>query len=877
MGNPMSGVMSRYLEFLRKYAFVLFVLLVVLCYGGIQSIRSLEIETDWSRLFPYPEDADSITLLSRINTMLGATFIFESETDEPVNSRISALDEIVHLIDASDLFGPLFYKYESVSQLSVMPEVSAVFLTAADSETLARNLTPDAIAAQVRENVRLLFSPAGSLVRRMIIQDPFQLNTKALANLQLRVGYHINDGYMISDDHRRLVVIGIPPTNDTQMQKDWLDRLVVLMRELREKAHQHHIRCRMPGGMFLRAELLESVRHDLVKTIVLSLCLVMGLFLFMYRKSIKAIICILFPLACAILLTFTVYAWFNSSIDMITAMSAAMLIGLGVDFGIHLLSRYASTEGSIVSRLHMALRGTGRGVISSALTTSIAFFSILVTGMKSFYMLGITAGIGILLCGVSFFFVFPVCVFLFKPYSSLDLRINPAPLPLGTAATTESPIVICSSRCPQRQVGATWSPKRSHAYMFLALCIIVAPFLMARLHFESDFKMFLPEESHVLKDMKAMQSGNSANETDGLVMQITSRGYPADSALLTALQQHYPDAVWRSPFSVLPSFEDYQAARERFQNVSKELGVTSESTKQTLQQAYHESGLKYDRSLDHYIDGIFGAMGSGTMGQRLYALPIVQPYFIGGEVMDRSRDVIGRTAPPTETVSLQPGGDVQFDENAVGRVSDTARVEGVSFVALAVHADGRAWSREEINGIKDIVDECDASASFMSGALMMEKVGKKAIPESILAAVVSLVLISIILWVHFRRWRYILLALVPLTFGLILMFSVMGLFHISINYFNITVIPLIFGLGIDDGIHFIQSALEYGGGREALRRVARPVCYTTLTTCLGFGSLVTVAFRGIQYMGITVIIGLCATMVITLFVLPGLCANAPGK
>ena len=59
-----------------------------------------------------------------------------------------------------------------------------------------------------------------------------------------------------------------------------------------------------------------------------------------------------------------------------------ILIGLGIDFGIHVLERYKEERQSgadIQLSLHNTLQGTGRGNFSGAITTAMAFGAMVLT------------------------------------------------------------------------------------------------------------------------------------------------------------------------------------------------------------------------------------------------------------------------------------------------------------------------------------------------------------------------------------------------------------------------------------------------------------------------------------------------------------------
>jgi predicted RND superfamily exporter protein len=136
-------------------------------------------------------------------------------------------------------------------------------------------------------------------------------------------------------------------------------------------------------------------------------------------------------------------------------------------------------------------------------------------------------------------------------------------------------------------------------------------------------------------------------------------------------------------------------------------------------------------------------------------------------------------------------------------------------------------------------------------------------------AILSVVLL---LYFHFRRWRVVLLALVPLSAGITWMLGLTSLLGWKINYLNGLVIPMIVGIGIDDGIHIIHRYLEDSRYdiHRAVQYTGRAVAMTSFTTMVGFGSLVIAQYRALSSMGWIIILGIGSCLLTSLFLLPPL-------
>ncbi|MCZ7626561.1 MAG: MMPL family transporter [Candidatus Methylomirabilis sp.] len=70
-------------------------------------------------------------------------------------------------------------------------------------------------------------------------------------------------------------------------------------------------------------------------------------------------------------------------LNMMSMVLAPMLIGIGIDYGIHLVARYEEERGTghpIREALERAFEGAGPGILHAALTTSVGLFTLVLTG-----------------------------------------------------------------------------------------------------------------------------------------------------------------------------------------------------------------------------------------------------------------------------------------------------------------------------------------------------------------------------------------------------------------------------------------------------------------------------------------------------------------
>ncbi len=116
-------------------------------------------------------------------------------------------------------------------------------------------------------------------------------------------------------------------------------------------------------------------QKDTTKASIVALVLCALIFIYGYNETgrpIKATVCLLFGLA----YTFAFATLTVGHLNILTITFLPMLIGLAIDFGVHLITRYEEElrhGKSEAEALTKAMVFTGQGIFTGALTTAGAF------------------------------------------------------------------------------------------------------------------------------------------------------------------------------------------------------------------------------------------------------------------------------------------------------------------------------------------------------------------------------------------------------------------------------------------------------------------------------------------------------------------------
>jgi hypothetical protein len=144
------------------------------------------------------------------------------------------------------------------------------------------------------------------------------------------------------------------------------------------------------------------------------------------------------------------------------------------------------------------------------------------------------------------------------------------------------------------------------------------------------------------------------------------------------------------------------------------------------------------------------------------------------------------------------------------------------------------------------------------------------------AGLYALVVVVILAFLAFRSVQPTVLAMVPLTVGALWTLGLMALSQAPLNVANLLFLPLVMGIGIDNGIYIVHRFWTGRGMAEPpvplARSTGRAVTLSSLTTLVGFGSLMLSSHRGIHSLGLLVALGVGSVLLASLTVLPSLLA-----
>jgi len=174
--------------------------------------------------------------------------------------------------------------------------------------------------------------------------------------------------------------------------------------------------------------------------------------------------------------------------------------------------------------------------------------------------------------------------------------------------------------------------------------------------------------------------------------------------------------------------------------------------------------------------------------------------------------------------------------------------------------------------IRDIPAPSGHVYHAISSSIIFANVLSLMIKDSSKAIAMSFIIVFILLFFDFKSFKTAAITMIPLIGGVCVMLGTMTILGMSFNFFNMIVLPVIFGIGIDNSVHFFHRYQEenYDDMEKVLSTTGGAIIMTTLTTAAGFFGMCFAHHKGLFSIGTSASIGMLACLMATIIFFPAL-------
>jgi len=823
----------------RRYRTV-FAVSALLVAASVALCLQLSFDTDILNLLPHKEPAvkayiESLEDFGSGTFLLIAVRIPEGAVPEPYETftdelaarlaRVPELKSVEHRIgDPEELLRSFFPK-------------SVLFLDAEGRRELAARLSDDGVRRRVSELRRQLLTPQGLAVKQLAKLDPLGLAQIFLGRVESSRGTLQVDwtsGYYLSRDHRMLLILAEPARPPQNLK--WNERMIGAIKQAVASTQADWSRIAGPGGPpkpevafggphLMALSETSLIRYDMVINIATSAIGVLLLFLFAFRR-LGALVYALVPLICGLLLTFGFAKLVAGSLNMATSVVAALLIGLGIDYVIVSYGRYVEERrrGESIETALLAMSGhSGSAVLMGALTTTATFYAFTFTDFIGLRQMGLFTGTGILFCAAAVFLLLPAMLAWSEDHHQ---RRRSEPNLFLHSFGSHLLIRFCL--------------RHRRTAVLLGLAITAAAFILAsRLRFDESMRTMRPQ-------------GNPSHDVTAEVGQKFGSGF---SSMVLLLSGDSPEQVVE-----LAAKAAVRARRLVNEGVLYGFSGVTSLIPPPEQQRTVLGWLEQERNGALDLTRIRATFASAAAGEGLRIEPFDQGFELLGQAISLSQPIGVRDFSGSKQTQL-------LLDRFLKKTHHGWRG------AVYLYPAGNRWRREAPPQALDLARSLGPKAVLTGTNVINQTVRREVLQDAWVAGIVGYIAVAILLWIDFRTLRHTVMALVPLTIGILWMMGSMVLWGIQMNLLNIFVTTMIIGIGVDYGIYVLHRYLEVRDLSDeefesGLQETGKAVVAAACSTIVGFGSIALSHYPGLISTGKVATLGALCTSLVAVTLLP---------
>lgn len=627
------------------------------------------------------------------------------------------------------------------------------------------------------------------------------------------------------------------------------DRRSFLVAEVRAIAEQFrtHAEIFVGGVPMIAADMIDFVRADLVTfgaAIVGIMVLVLGLIFRDWRWVVTPIVNCVVTAA----LMLGILAFFDWRMTVISSNFVAVLLIVTLSLSVHLVVRYRELE-QVKPGLTVRERAAESARLMvvpcgyTALTTVVAFASLIVAGIQPVIDFGLMMTAGIMVAFVTTFLLLPAMM------AVLPAPSQRAPMAMDSGMTVHF---------------AGWVDRYGAAVLWVTLLLLIAVVVgVSRLKVENRFIDYFKESTEIYQGMELLDARLGGTIPLDIILYPPapdSSGVAGDVAMSANADSLDQGAVEGEGFEEDP-FADDLFSDDPFEG--GDMFAADDSAAPSFW--FSTTGR---RLLDLAHDRVEARPETGKVLSLSTAFEVMDGLY-GAPLGAIELALVENSMPEdVQTTLVRPYFYPEGDEARISvRAKETSRELQRDRFLRELHAE-----------LVETLGIAPERIQFTSLLVLYNNVLQSLFKSQILTLGAVFLAIGLMFWVVFRSLSLALLALAPNVLAAGLVLGVMGLLSIPLDIMTITIAAIVVGIGVDDCIHYIHRfRVEFavdGHYKKAMVRshasIGRAMYYTTLTVMVGFSLLTLSNFTPSLYFGLLTDLAMVAAVAGALLLLPKL-------
>ncbi len=616
----------------------------------------------------------------------------------------------------------------------------------------------------------------------------------------------------------------------------------------------------LTGEPVLEQDEMAQSQKDTTKASIVALILCALIFIYGYSETgrpVKATICLVIGLGYTMAFATAVIGHLN----ILTITFVPILIGLAIDFGVHLVTRYEEElrhGRSEQEALTKAMVYTGQGIFIGALTTAGAFLVMGLTHFRGIQEMGIICGGGLLVCLIPMMTLLPVLL--------LRGRQNVLDHKLGDVER-------------RKRIENIWLERPVLVTVIVSVLCALALTQAHKVYF--DYNLLDMQSAGlpaVIFEQKLIDSADKSVIYCAVVADSLE-----DAVTLEEKIKKLPTVASNGVQSIAFFLNQDQKEKLKFIGQIKQDVAALQFPAADLRPEDLPDLSRTLYSLHGYLGAALNEIKDSNTNLTAQLISLREAITeLRKDMLDGDATQAASHADKLAEFQQALFADVretfqtlqQQDDRAPLRVEDVPAAVRHRFVGvsgkflLQVYPKYDVWQRD--NQEKFISDLRTIDPNVTGTPVQLYEYTTLLKNSYITAAWYSLAAITVLVFIHFRSIGAVLLSLLPVGIGTLWLVGLMGWLNIPFNPANIMTLPLVIGIGVTNGIHILNRFAEERTPGILSRSTGKAVLVSGLTAIAGFGSLMLAKHQGIHSLGCVMATGIGTCMIAGLAFLPAL-------
>jgi hopanoid biosynthesis associated RND transporter like protein HpnN len=593
---------------------------------------------------------------------------------------------------------------------------------------------------------------------------------------------------------------------------------------------------RLTGEQPLNDEEFASLKDGAALNGALTFLVVLVI-LWLALRSGRMIVAVFITLFVGLAITAALGLFMVHALNLISVAFMVLFVGLGVDFGIQFGVRYREErfkDGRLDVALVSAARHVGVPLTLAAAATAASFFSFLPTAYRGVSELGQIAGVGMIIAYLTNMTLLPALIKVFAPPGEAGSPGFPRLAPVDRyLAHHRKPVLIGT----------------------LAVVIGATPLLL-HLHFDFNPLNLKDPKTESMQTLISLKDSPEAAVNDVKVLAPSLEKADEIAARLEKL----PEVERATTLSTLipadqPQKLDLIAAAAAVLLPALNQPVTPPASDElrvaALKRLSNQLSLAAD---EHPGPGDTQARHLSTTLQKLAAADAA--------ARDRAEHAMSdplRLALEQLRLLLQPS-LITRDTLPKSMLENWISPSGSALVEVSPKAPPAidATDDKTLAAFSKAVQRAEPNA--IGGPISILHSAQTIIKAFEQAAALSLLAITVLLWLTLRHFGDVLRTLIPLLVSALVTLELCVVFGMPLNFANIIALPLMLGIGVAFKIYFVM-AWRSGQTGFLHSSLTHAVMFSAATTATAFGSLWFSHHPGTSSMGRLLVLALFCTVI----------------